>query len=142
MRQNNKNNSYHLRQQSSSTINGNGMIFHPLETLIKSPSRSKPHDSTSPTQRLSREDDGRVERRKLLTSFHPTSPEVKMWTKRTWLNHQEKGRSKKRLQYCLDSNGNILNVRAIPCHTGEAKLIYLCETVENPEQQAWAMDLS
>ena len=78
-----------------------------------------------------REDDGRVEKRTLLTLFHPTSPEVKMWTKRTWLNHQEKGSNEKRLQYCLDSNGNILNVRAMPSHTRESKLIYLCETVEN-----------
>ena len=31
----------------------------------------------------------------------------------------------------MDSNGNILNVRAMPSHTRESKLIYLCETVEN-----------
>ena len=46
--------------------------------------------------------------------FHPDYPEVKKWTKQTWL---EKGSNEKLLQHCLDSYGDI-HMRATHGHSG------------------------
>ena len=44
--------------------------------------------------------------------FYPDFPAVKTWPKQSWLNHLEKASNKKRLQYCSDSYGDILYMRA------------------------------
>ena len=69
-----------------------------------------------------REDDGAIEWRQLLLMFYPDYLEAKKLTKQTCLNHQEKGSNKKILQYCFDSYGYILYVRAIQGHSGGNKV--------------------
>ena len=49
-------------------------------------------------------------------------PEVEKWTQQVWLDHLEKGSDKKRCQYCLDSNGYLLYVRAFQGHSGGNKV--------------------
>ena len=64
-----------------------------------------------------REDDGAIEWEKWLPVVHREHPEVQNWTKQMWIDHLEKGSNEKRFQYCLESSGNILNMRAIQGHS-------------------------
>ena len=60
--------------------------------------------------------------------------EVK-WTKQVWLDCLKKGSTKKGLQYCLDSNGYILFMRAIQGKSGGNKVdLSLQDNVGNPVQ--------
>ena len=59
---------------------------------------------------------------KLLPMFHREHLEVKKWTKQMWTDHLERGSDRKRLQYCLDSHGYLLHVRAIQSHVGGNKV--------------------
>ena len=80
-----------------------------------------------------REDGGAIEWRNLLPLFYSDYPEVQKWTKQTCLNHPEKGSNKKRLQYCVDSYGYILHMRAIQGHSGGNKVdLSAQDTVEIP----------
>ena len=54
--------------------------------------------------------------------FYPDFPEVNTWTKQAWLNYLEKASNKKRLQYCSDSYGYILYMRAVQGHSGKNKV--------------------
>ena len=49
-------------------------------------------------------------------------PELKKWKVQAWLNYFQKESKKKRFQHCLDSNGNILYMRATQGHPGGNKV--------------------
>ena len=83
--------------------------------------------------RYPREHDGAIGWRKLLPMFYPDYPEVKRWRLQTWLNHLEKGNNKKILQYCRESYGYILYMRAIQGRSAVNKLdLSLQDNVEIP----------
>ena len=75
-----------------------------------------------------REDDGAIEWRKLLPMFSPDFLEVKTWPKQAWLNRLEKASDKRRPQYCSDSYGYILYMRAFQGHSRGSK-VDLCRTM-------------
>ena len=69
------------------------------------------------------------------TVIHVSGPALKKWTVQTWLNYFQKEDKKKRFQYCLDPNGNILYMRATQGHSGRHKVdLSLQDTEKNPVQ--------
>ena len=60
--------------------------------------------------------------KKLSPVFYPNFPEVMKCTKHTQPNHPEKGSKKSIFQYCSDSNGYLLYLRAIQGHSGGNKV--------------------
>ena len=66
---------------------------------------------------------------KLLPMLYYDHPDGKQWTKRTWLNRLEKASSKKRLQYCWDSDGHVVYMRALQGLSGGKRLMYLGRTM-------------
>ena len=52
--------------------------------------------------------------------------ELKKWPTQVWLNLRERGSNKKRFQYYLVSDGNVLYLRAIQSPVEKMELIYHC----------------
>ena len=50
---------------------------------------------------------------------HPDAPK---WTKQLWIDYLQRGSDKNRFQYCFDSNGYLLYMRAIQGHSGGHKV--------------------
>ena len=62
-----------------------------------------------------------VSGRKLSSMFYRERPGLKKWTEQAWLNYLEKRSNEKRFQYCSDSSGRILYMRAIHGHSGGSR---------------------
>ena len=126
LRRNSRNNSYHhhlhLRRLFCRLINVNGMTFLPLDTLTKNPSKSaKKMTRILRHQGHNRESDGAIEWRRLLFMLCRDHLNAPKWTNQMWRDYLQRGSDKKKIQYCLDSNGFILYMRAIQGHSGGNK---------------------
>ena len=65
---------------------------------------------------------------------HREHVEVEKWTKQVWLNCPEKGSNNNTFQYCLDSHGYLLHMRAIQGHSGGNKVVpSLQDNVKMPD---------
>ena len=58
----------------------------------------------------------------LVSMVHRENLEVEKWAKQEWLDCFGKGSNKNICQYCLDSYGNLLYMRAIQSHSGGNKV--------------------
>ena len=67
-----------------------------------------------------RESDGAIEGRKLLSLFNREERpvDVRNWGQQEWIDQLTRGSNKPRFQYCRDSMGNILYMRALQGHSG------------------------
>ena len=62
--------------------------------------------------------------------------ELKKWTTQVWLNQSERGSNKKIFQFCLDSDENILFLRAIQDHSGGTRVdLSLQDNVQIPHER-------
>ena len=67
-----------------------------------------------------REDDGAIDWNSLLPKLRRDfeKEDVGSFSNSQWLDLLHRGSNKKRFQYCLDSNGNLIHLRAIQGHSG------------------------
>ena len=71
-----------------------------------------------------REVDGAVERKKKRREHSrvESTVDADVWSTDEWIEHLIRGSNKQRFQYCLDSVGNRLYLRAIQVHSGKQKV--------------------
>ena len=69
-------------------------------------------------KQLHREDDGAIEFWRIMDDLQKHSLHCHHWSDDKWKKCMAGGRNKKRCQYCCDSSGTILNLRALQGHSG------------------------
>ena len=132
LRWNKENNFYrpHLRHQPYRSNNESRRTYPPFRGLLTTTATE-----TGKTMRIlrhgggPREDDGAIERGKLLSMFHREDPEWKRWTKQVRLNHLEKGSNKKYSSIArtpMETCCTCVPSKATP---EETELTHLCRTL-------------
>ena len=109
----------------SRLINRSGMTFLPSVTSrenLQLGSVAQKVTKLSRHQGLHREFDGAIDWCSLLLMLRREfeSDGAENFTDSQWLSLIHRGRNKPRFQYCLDSNENLMYIRAIPGHSGGA----------------------
>ena len=112
----------HPRRLLCLSINGSGQMTSPPVKMLsrKSSSFSVSKSMTRILRHrgLHREIDGATEWNRLLQTLCRYHYDAPRWTNRLWMDHLLKGSNKKRFQYCLNSDGSILYMRAVQGHSG------------------------
>ena len=130
LRQNRRNNSHHdyphPRRVLCRSINGSGMTFLLLNTLVRNPYPSVSRMTRMQRHRgLHREIDGAVEWNRWLLTFCRCHSDAPRWTNQMWIDHLHGGSNKKIFQCCLNSDSFTLSMRAIQGHSGGNNVDFL-----------------